>query len=340
MQGSGLSGFSSLDKTLFTSRSKNQPATPRSHTAFSYHRWYTPQPPLSLQVHIVMTQTAESSNPLHVRIGHWNTLKIIRIKDFGVYLEGGQYVDILLPKRYVPKGADVGDAIDAFVYLDSNDDVIATTERPKAELGQFACLKAEEVNRVGAFLDWGLPKQLLVPFSEQKIRMQPGAYYVVYLYQEERNWRIVGSSKIDKFLDPLPGRYTTGQEVSLMITDRTDIGYMAIINNSHQGVIFHNDVHQPLRMGMKLTGYIKRMRPDHKIDLTLNKPYDFKSSEFTDQILARLQENNGFLPLHDKSSPEQIGRYFKTSKRVFKMAIGTLYKERKITINDDGIRLS
>ena len=300
----------------------------------------TQSPPVHDSLAAESTDRNTTAKPLHVKIGHWNRLTIIREKGFGVYLEGGQYVDILLPKRYVPKGAKVGDALDVFVYLDSNDDVIATTERPKAELGQFACLKVEEVNRIGAFQPWGLPKQLLVPVSEQKSRMQQGCWYVVYLYQEPRNWRIVGSSKIDKFLDPKPGRYKPGQEVSLMITERTDIGYMAIINNRHQGVIFHNDNPQPVRMGMKLTGYIKRIRPDKKIDLTLNKPYDFQSTEVSDQILAALNKHDGFLPLHDKSTPEEIGRYFKISKRVFKMAIGSLYKNRQITINDDGIRLA
>ncbi|CAM3739343.1 CvfB family protein [Parendozoicomonas haliclonae] len=282
---------------------------------------------------------SERTNNLHVRIGHWNTLKIIREKPFGVFLEGGQYVDILLPKRYVPEGSKIGDEVNVFIYLDSNDDVIATTETPKAELGQFAGLKAVEVNQIGAFLDWGLPKQLLVPFSEQKMRMREGQYYVVYLYQEQRNFRIVASSKLDKFLDPRPGRYKNGQTVDLLIFDKTDIGYMAIINNRHQGVIFQNDIHQPVRIGQKLTGYIKRVRDDKKIDLTLNKPYDFKSTDFSDQIIARLKENDGFLPLHDKSAPEEIGRFFKTSKRVFKMAIGGLYKQKKITIDKDGIRL-
>ena len=286
------------------------------------------------------TPDSDSSN-LHVKIGHWNTLKIIREKPFGVYLEGGQYVDILLPKRYVPKDSQIGDALKVFIYLDSNDDVIATTERPKAILGEFACLKAEEVNQVGAFLDWGLPKQLLVPFSEQKVRMRAGQYYVVYTYQEDRNWRIVASSKIEKYLDQRPPRYQAGEEVSLMITDRTDIGFMAIINNCHQGVIFHNDIHQPVRMGQKLTGYIKRVRPDDKIDLCLQNPKSYKSAgDFGQQILEKLALNNGFLPIHDKSTPEEISQYFKTSKRVFKMAIGGLYKERKIIIAKDGIRLA
>ncbi len=276
---------------------------------------------------------------LHVKIGQWNTLKIVREKDFGVYVEGGQYVDVLLPKRYVPKNSKVGDAVDVFIYLDSNDDVIATTERPKALLGEFACLKVEEVNNVGAFLDWGLPKQLLVPFSEQKVRMREGQYYIVYIYQEDRNWRIVASSKVEKFLDHRPPEYKRGQEVPLMITDRTDIGYMAIINNRHQGVIFHNDIHQPVRMGLKQPGYIKQVRPDNKIDLLLNKPTDFKSTDFSDQILDTMKKQGGFLPIHDKSSPEEISRYFRTSKRVFKMAIGGLYKNRKIVIGKDGIRL-
>ncbi len=323
-----------------------------SHTAMTDNWWYNfdpifhssramndfdHTPPSSSE------QTEPSAEPrkdLHIRLGHWNTLKVIREKAFGVFLEGGQYVDILLPKRYIPEGCKVGDELNVFIYLDSNDDVIATTETPKAELGQFACLKAEEVNPVGAFLDWGLPKQLLVPFSEQKIRMLEGKYYVVYIYQEQWNWRIVASSKTDKFLDPHPGRYKTGQEVSLLMTDKTDIGFMAIINNSHQGVVFHNDIHQPVRMGQKLTGYIKRVRPDGKIDLSLNPLHDFKSPDFGDQIIASLKKHDGFLPLHDKSTPDEINRFFPVSKRIFKMAIGGLYKTRRITIEKNGIRLT
>ncbi|MCL6271697.1 S1-like domain-containing RNA-binding protein [Sansalvadorimonas sp. 2012CJ34-2] len=275
---------------------------------------------------------------LHVKIGHWNKLKVIREKDFGVFLEGGQYVDILLPKRYVPENTEIGDELDVFIYLDSNDDVIATTEKPYAQMGEFAYLKAKDVNRIGAFLDWGLSKDLLVPFCEQKQRMQAGHAYIVYIYQENREWRIVASSKIDKFLSNKPPRYKKGQEVDLLICEKTDIGFMAIINGLHQGVIFKNDIHQPIRTGMKITGYIKRIRPDQKIDLYLQRP-ETQRDDLGDQIIAKLEQNDGFLPLHDKSEPELIKQYFPASKRVFKMAIGGLYKDRKITIESDGIRL-
>ncbi len=275
---------------------------------------------------------------LHVNIGHWNKLKVIREKDFGVFLEGGQYVDILLPKRYVPENCKIGDELEVFIYLDSNDDVIATTEKPLAKMGEFAYLKAKEVNRIGAFLDWGLPKQLLVPFSEQKQRMREGNSYIVYIYQENREWRIVASSKIEKFLSQKPPHYKKGQQVDLLICEKTDIGFMAIINSKHQGVIFKNDIHQPIRTGQKMTGYIKRVRPDQKIDLYLQRPEN-QRSDLGEQILARLQEQSGFLPLHDKSKPEAIKKFFPVSKRVFKMAIGGLYKDRKITIDNDGIRL-
>ena len=275
---------------------------------------------------------------LHVNIGHWNKLKVIREKDFGVFLEGGQYVDILLPKRYAPENCKIGDELEVFIYLDSNDDVIATTEKPLAKMDEFAYLKAKEVNRIGAFLDWGLPKQLLVPFSEQKQRMREGNAYIVYIYQENREWRIVASSKIDKFLSQKPPRYKKGEKVELLICEKTDIGFMAIINSKHQGVIFKNDIHQPIRTGQKMTGYIKRVRPDQKIDLYLQRPEN-QRSDLGEQILARLQEQSGFLPLHDKSEPEAIKKFFPVSKRVFKMAIGGLYKDRKITIDTDGIRL-
>ncbi|MGI2028924.1 CvfB family protein [Endozoicomonas acroporae] len=280
-----------------------------------------------------------------VRIGRMNHLKVVNLLDFGAFLEGGMLDDILLPKRFVPQGCQVGDELDVFIYLDSDDVPIATTLRPKAQVGQFACLKVTDTNRIGAFLDWNMPKELLVPFSEQKERMVKDQFYVVYIYQEQQSYRIVASSKINKFLTTIssktPHRYSNGQAVSLMVCDRTDIGYTAIVDNKYLGVIFDQDIDQPIRMGMKFDGFIKRVRPDQKLDLCLKKP-GFDQQEMSDLgtvIVARLKAEKGFLPFNDRTDPAIIKREFSVSKRVFKMAIGGLYKERLISIDEDGIRL-
>ncbi len=276
-----------------------------------------------------------------VRIGRMNHLKVVNLLDFGAFLDGGMLEDILLPKRFVPEGCQVGDELDVFIYLDSDDVPIATTLRPKAQVGEFACLKVTDTNRVGAFLDWNMPKELLVPFSEQKDRMVKDQFYVVYIYQEQQSYRIVASSKISKFLSTKPHRYSNGQAVSLMICDRTDIGYTAIVDNKYLGVIFDQDIDRPIRMGMKFDGFIKRVRPDQKLDLCLKKPgFDKQGmSDLSTEILERLKAEQGFLPFNDRTDPAVVKREFSVSKRVFKMAIGGLYKERLIRIDEDGIRL-
>ena len=276
-----------------------------------------------------------------VRIGRMNHLKVVNLLDFGAFLDGGMLEDILLPKRFVPEGCQVGDELDVFIYLDSDDVPIATTLRPKAQVGQFACLKVTDTNRIGAFLDWNMPKELLVPFSEQKERMVKDQFYVVYIYQEQQSYRIVASSKISKFLSTKPHRYSNGQAVSLMICDRTDIGYTAIVDNKYLGVIFDQDIDRPIRMGMKFDGFIKRVRPDQKLDLCLKKPgFDKQGmSDLSTEILERLKAEQGFLPFNDRTDPAVVKREFSVSKRVFKMAIGGLYKERLIRIDEDGIRL-
>ena len=274
-----------------------------------------------------------------VRIGQTNRLKVVNLLDFGAFLDGGMLDDILLPKRFVPAGCQIGDELEVFVYLDSDDIPIATTLRPKAQVGQFACLKVTDTNRVGAFLDWNMPKELLVPFSEQKERMVKDRFYVVYVYQEQQSYRIVASSKISKFLRT--HRYTGGQAVSLMICDRTDIGYTTIINNQSTGVLFDQDIDRPVRMGMKLDGFIKRVRDDGKLDVCLKKPgFDQQAvHDLSDTILARLKTAQGFLPFNDRTASQLVQKEFAVSKRLFKMAIGGLYKKRLITIDDDGIRL-
>ena len=272
-------------------------------------------------------------------VGQINELEIIKETDIGVYLDGDSLGQIFMPFRYVPPGKKAGDYVEVFVYFDSEDRIIATTDKPKATVGDFAYLKVIAVNQVGAFLDWGLPKDLLVPFSEQKQTMVEGQSYVVSIFYDKETNRIAASSKLNKFLDQQPGRYHNGLEVDLLICDLSDIGYTAVINNQHWGVLFDSEVYRSLRHGQKLKGYIKRIREDGKIDLSLQQPGYKKVTTLSDKVLDELKKQGGYLPLSDKSAPEAIYKTFGASKKAYKMAIGALYKNRQITIEKDGITL-
>ncbi len=282
-------------------------------------------------------------------IGKWNNLEVLKEAlmsrsdgqhDFGVYLDGGEQGEILLPKRYVPKACKVGDKIDVFIYLDSEDRIIATTEKPFAQVGDFVLLEVVSVSGVGAFLYWGLMKDLFVPFREQKQKMEVGNEYVVYIYVDEMTGRIMGSAKVENFLDKTPAEFTEGQEVDLIIYTQTDIGYKAIINNTHTGVIFDTDVFRTLHRGEHTKGYIKKIREDLKIDLLLDKPGYEKVDEISKKILDKLKEQNGFIALSDKSPAEDIYDMFGISKKNYKKAIGALYKARLVTLEENGIRLN
>ncbi|RLD60329.1 MAG: GntR family transcriptional regulator [Bacteroidetes bacterium] len=272
-------------------------------------------------------------------IGKFNKLQIIREVDFGVYLDGEDYGEILMPKKYLTENYKVDDFVDVFVYLDSEDRIVATTEKPYAMVGEFAFLKVVAVNEFGAFLDWGLIKDLLVPFNQQKQKMEEGEFYLVYIYLDEKSERIAASSKLDKFLDKEPVDYEEGQEVNLIIDKQTNIGYKAIINNTHWGVIFKNEIFQPLTKGQKIKGYIKKIREDKKIDLSLYKKGYEKVDDSLNTILDILKENNGFIPISDKSSPETIYNMFGISKKTYKKIIGALYKKKLISIEENGIKL-
>ena len=278
----------------------------------------------------------------YVKVGQKNRLKVVDIAGFGVFLDGKQFDEILLPKRHVPQECTIGDELDVFVYLDSDDNLIATTETPFACVGEFAFLKVKEVNQVGAFLDWNLGKDLLVPFKEQKVRMREDGSYVVYLYQDEQSRRIVASSRFNRFIDETPGKYRQGESVSLLVHDRTDLGYMAIINGKHQGLLFDGELGQSVKIGDKLDGFIKRIRPDGKIDLSLKKPgFDRQAvGDLGQKILDQLQAAGGYLPLNDRTDPDVIKKSFGVSKRAFKMALGGLYKQRLIQIEPTGIRIN
>ncbi len=272
-------------------------------------------------------------------IGLLNELEVVKTVDFGVYLDGGEHGEILMPKRYVPENCQAGDQVEVFIYLDSEDRLVATTDKPFAMVGEFAKLKVLSTTPIGAFLDWGLPKDLLVPFREQQMTMEEGKSYLVYLYLDDESQRIVGTSKLDKCVDNIPVDYEVGEEVDLIIAGQTDLGYKAIIDNSHWGVIFKNEVFRTLKTGDKLKGYIKNIRDDEKIDLMLQKEGYEKIDDISQGILNKLAANDGFLPLNDKTDPETIKQTFQISKKNFKKAIGTLYKQRLISIEEQGIKL-
>ncbi len=280
-----------------------------------------------------------NSQRIMTEIGKINHLEVVKEVDFGIYLDGGDLGEILMPKRYVPEGTMPGDHLDAFIYLDSEDRLVATTEKPLAMVEEFALLQVVSVTPVGAFLNWGLPKDLFVPFREQRQQMEEGKKYLVYVYVDTNTKRIAASSKIEQYLDNIPVDYDIDEEVDLIIVNETDLGYNAIIDYSHLGVIFKNEVFQPLNPGDKVQGFIKKIRTDGKIDLCLQKAGYEKISSFVDRIIVELQKNNGFLPLTDKSSPEEIYKTFKISKKNFKAAIGALYKKRFIALEENGIRL-
>jgi uncharacterized protein len=272
-------------------------------------------------------------------IGKLNKLRVVKEVDFGIYLDGGIHGEILMPKRYVPEDCKPEDIIEVFVYLDSEDRILATTEKPYAMVDEFALLTVVSVNSVGAFLDWGLMKDLLVPFSEQTVKMEEGKSYMVFIYLDNESRRIVASAKLDQFLDNKPPLFEVGEAVDLIICSKTEIGYKAIVNNTWWGILYGNEVFQPLNKGQHIKGYIKKVREDDKIDLSLFKPHYTKVDEISNIVMDRLQERGGFLEVTDKSSPETIYDLFGVSKKAYKIAVGKLYKEKLITLEKKGIRL-
>lgn len=274
-----------------------------------------------------------------IQIGHSYELVVVKVVDFGVYLDAQELGEVLLPKRHLPEDVTIGDSIEVFLYLDSEDRPVATTQKPKAKVGEFAYLTVVDNTEVGAFLDWGLDKDILVPFAEQHRPMEPGHAYIVYLYIDRQDGRIAASSKIDKFLDDeRPHNFKPQQRVDLIIANSTELGFKAIVNHSHWGVLYQDEVFQRLSFGQSKKGYIKKIREDGKIDLSLQGGKETRD-KYAKIILIYLTEQNGFAPVHDKSDPQLISRLFGMSKASFKKAIGGLYKQRIITIEKDGIRL-
>ncbi|MCZ4127697.1 S1 RNA-binding domain-containing protein [Stutzerimonas balearica] len=272
-------------------------------------------------------------------IGRYNSMQVVKHTGFGLYLDGGADGEILLPKRYIPKDvpSEVGDWLNVFVYLDSEDKLIATTDKPKAQVGEFASLKVVEINRIGLFLDWGLPKDLLLPHSEEKRPLQVGDYCVVFLYVDPRTRRITATARLDRHLDKTPARYRVGDPVDLLVVEQTDLGFKAIIEGRHWGLIHKNEVFKFLRPGLRERGYIREMRADGKISLSLQPLGNEAADALQALILQKLEEQGGVLPLSDKSPAEAIARAFGVSKGNFKKAIGGLYKQGRIVIHADRI---
>ena len=276
-----------------------------------------------------------------VKLGQYNELPVCKLVDFGLYLDGGDGLEILMPKRYMPADAKEGDMLKVFVYQDSEARLIATNEHPYATVGQIAHLKINSVNQVGAFADWGTSKELLIPHREQAQKMEEGRRYLIYIYIDEVSGRIAGTSKLDKYLDNIPPTYENNEEVEALIWKPTPLGYKVIINHKHTGLIYKNEIFRNVHTGERLRAWVKGVREDEKIDLSL-QPLGYRQmidpAEAT--ILKALHLHGGYMPLTDHSTPELIAFELQMSKKTFKKAIGALYKQKRILIKDDGIELT
>lgn len=277
----------------------------------------------------------------HIKLGEYNLLEVVKEVDFGVYLDGSEDGEILLPTRYVPQGCKPGDVLNVFIYLDMDERLIATTLQPYVKVGEFACLEVAWVNQYGAFLDWGLMKDLFVPFREQKMKMLKGNSYVVHVHLDEDSYRIVASAKVEKYLSKDMPEYNAGDEVEILVWQKTDLGYKVIVDNKFGGMIFKNEIFTDVRIGMKMPAYIKQVRPDGKIDLELQKGGVKKVGDFADTLLEYIRSNGGSTPLNDKTEADVIYNTFGVSKKTFKKAVGDLYKKRLIVLEgEQGIRLA
>lgn len=274
------------------------------------------------------------------KIGQWNTLMAIEISDRGLMLDGGEHGLILCPTKYLPEDAEPGEEFRVFVYRDSEDRLIATTEEPKAQVGEFAFLEVVSLHpRAGAFLGWGLAKDLLLPFAEQLGRPRVGQKIVVAILVDDRTGRIIASQRTHRQLDKSRPLYDDGQQVSLFIAEETPLGFNAFINNRHLGLLYHSNLGSPLEIGQTMEGYVRRIRPDGRIDLSLDANGYERVASLTEDILDALRHGDGFLALGDKSSPEEIRRVFGASKKAYKQALGALYKRRRIRFDETGVRL-
>ena len=274
-----------------------------------------------------------------IKLGDYNLMRVVKEVDFGMYLDGGVEGEILLPSRYVPKGLKVGDEISVFVYLDQDERPVATTLQPLAKVGDFAYLEVAWVNEYGAFLNWGLMKDLFCPFREQKKRMEKGQGHIVHVGIDEDSYRMVASAKVEHYLSREMPPYVHGDKVSLLVWQKTELGFKVIIDNEFAGLVYADQVFRPLTTGDRLNGYVDRVRPDGKIDVTIQPTGRRNTEEFSEVLLQYLKDNNGHCDLGDKSPAELISDRFKVSKKTFKKAVGDLYKRRLIELSDNGLTL-
>lgn len=271
-----------------------------------------------------------------IETGKYNDLKVNRFVDFGLYLTDDEDNEVLLPKRYLNGEEQIGDMMHVFVYNDSENRPVATTEAPYAVVGDFALMRVNQVNQVGAFLDWGLVnKELLVPFREQRVRMQAGRSYIVYVYRDHDSGRIVASAKLDKFLDNKMPRFYHRQKVDVLVVQRTELGYKVIVDNLFWGLIYSNEIYTDINIGDRRTGFIKQVRPDGKIDVTLEKIEKVRVDDLGKVIIEYLKSHGGEMPFCDKSDPKDIMRTFSCSKKDFKKALGLLYKQKIVTLGEN-----
>ena len=274
-----------------------------------------------------------------LKLGQINTLTALRQIDKGTYLVDDESNEVFLPNKYVTEIIKIKDTIDVFLYKDSENEMLATTRLPKVKLNEYAALKAIAVSRHGAFFDWGLEKDLLVPYRQQAEPIEEGYYYVVFLYLDEESQRLVGSTKINNTLKKLSVDLKIGDEVDLLAYQETEMGISVIVNNTYQGMLFQNEIFDDIKIGDKLTGYVKKIRTDNKLDISLNR-FGYRGVDANIKKLQKaLTDNNGFLNLNDKSSPKDIADQLGMSKKVFKKAVGALYKQKRLEINEKGIKL-
>ena len=277
---------------------------------------------------------------MSIELGKFNQLEVVKEVDFGVYLDGGEEGEILLPTRYVPEDCKIGDFLNVFLYLDMDERLIATTLTPLVQVGQFACLEVAWVNQFGAFLNWGLMKDLFVPFSEQRLKMQVGRQYVIPAPLDDESYRIVASEKVERYLSKDRPEYASGDEVNILIWQKTDLGFKAIIDNKYSGLLYENEIFSTLQTGMEMKAFVKQVREDGKVDLILQKPGFEKIDDFSKTLLNYIRENDGRIRLNDKSPSEYIYATFGVSKKTFKKGVGDLYKKHLITLHEDGITLA
>lgn len=272
-------------------------------------------------------------------IGRYNTLELLRITSVGAFLGDEQGNDVLLPTKWIPEGAGIGDKLTVFVYTDSEDRPIATTLTPKATVQQFGFMRVNQVNEVGAFLDWGIQKDILVPYREQRLKMEEGRSYVVFLYLDISTGRVAASNRIARYLSNDELTVAEGEEVDLLVFERTDLGYKVIINHLHTGMVYGNEVFRPLNVGEQMKGHVRKVREDNKIDISLQAPGYAAVEPNSQRLLDMMEKRGGFIPYTDSTDAGVIQHELQMSKKVFKKAVGALYKQKRILIEEEGLRL-